>query len=209
VSDDGHGVVNEGNLTPLPPSADESFQKAALLSLVGIAAVAATIAVVGFWLALRQDVMRWSREKRTELYIDLLAEAHAQRQWMIQELTAIEVANATHRDQVVAECQEHGAFGDARLPARERAILEARMMAYATPPVMLRFTALIGSYPVKVGPGTAPAHMVSVGLAFDAVEQQIRDELLKTQQLACSFLLASRPRRHRGRPPDAKHRRRG
>jgi hypothetical protein len=209
VSDDGHGVVKEGNPTPLPPSANESFQKAALLSLVGIAAVAATIAVVGFWLALRQDVMRWGREKRAELYIDLLAEAHAQRQWMIHELTAIEIANATHRDQVVGEWQEHGAFVDVRLPGRERAILEARVMAYATPAVMLRFKALIGTYPVKVEPGTAPAHMVNVGLAFDAVEQQIRDELMKTQQLAWSFLQASRPRRHRRRPPDAKHRRRG
>lgn len=209
MSDDGHGVVHEGNLTPLPPSANESFQKAALLSLVGIAAVAATIAVVGFWLALRHDVVRWAREKRAELYVDLLAEAHAQRRWMIHELTAIEIANATHRDELVAEGREHGAFGDARLPARQRAILEVRMMAYATPAVVLRFTALICSYPVKVEPGTAPAHMVSVGLAFDAVEQQIRDELLKTRQLACSFLQAGRPRRHRRRAPDAKHRRRG
>ena len=49
------------------------------------------VAIIGFWLALRQDKVRWVREKRSELYIDLLAEAHAEEQWMVNRLTAREI----------------------------------------------------------------------------------------------------------------------
>ena len=40
----------------------------------------------GWFLAgLRQDKIRWARENRAELYIDLLAEAHAAHQWMLKK----------------------------------------------------------------------------------------------------------------------------
>jgi hypothetical protein len=59
---------------------------------------AALIALLGFWLALGQDKRRWHREKRSELYIDLLAEAYAEEQWIVKELTAYEIREIADPD---------------------------------------------------------------------------------------------------------------
>jgi hypothetical protein len=48
---------------------------------------AVAVALVGFWLALKQDKAGWAREKRSELYIDLLAEAYAEQQWITRTMT--------------------------------------------------------------------------------------------------------------------------
>lgn len=125
------------------------------------------IALVGFWLALRQDGVRWSRERRAELSIDLMAEATAEENWLQHELTLLETDG------------EHGIrLPDTRLPPRERALLGAHGLAFASRDVIRMFKT-IGphAWPVTVSQQTASALKIEARLAFDDLEQQVRREL--------------------------------
>src|SRR5450631_2587899 len=51
------------------------------------------VTVLAFVLALRQDHARFAREKRAELYVDLLAEASSELDWLLTQLTQIEMGN--------------------------------------------------------------------------------------------------------------------
>jgi hypothetical protein len=87
----------------------------ALVSAVLATIIALIVPLVTFRLALRQDEMRWLRERRAELYVDLLTEAVAERE-------RLEYALADE------ETQKRAAqfFKDVRLPPLDRARLGAR-----------------------------------------------------------------------------------
>jgi hypothetical protein len=149
------------------------------------------VAVVGFWLALRQDERRWLREKRADLYIDLLAEAHAEHTWITGELTAIEIGETADPDgtdaeagqRAVAEFRQLDArVADTRMPDTQRALLGARMAAFATPEVRGLFNALTECFPLGIRRGQASGLKMKAGLAFGALESRIESELLVSQR---------------------------
>jgi hypothetical protein len=85
-----------------------------------VAAFLATVVAVAvpwftFRLALRQDHVHWIREQRSELYVDMLAEAYAEQEWLKLETAA-------------PATQEMGRqfFVDKRLPPAERSRLGVR-----------------------------------------------------------------------------------
>src|ERR671910_493661 len=87
--------------------------------------VAVVVPVLTFRFALRQDRERWLRDRRTDLYVDLLTEAHAERQYL--------------EDEILLDPGEHDEDGggarhlvDLRLPAFDRARLGARGTAYGS-----------------------------------------------------------------------------
>jgi hypothetical protein len=103
----------------------------ALLSAGLAAIVAVYVPVMTFRLALRQDHARWLREQRAQLYIELLAEAHAEQQYFEYETAADETQERMRRD-----------FVDLRLPPIERARLGARATIAASGTVNARFNRL-------------------------------------------------------------------
>jgi hypothetical protein len=143
------------------------------------------VPLVGFWLALRQDSVRWYREKRADLYIDLLAEAHAERMMMDErsardEIAQIELESSdpARATDAVAEFDAMG-FPDTHLPPLERALLGARSAAYASDEVIRRFNRLgrLGLLP-GLAPRFAPLmQRVEAATAFAELEEQIKREL--------------------------------
>lgn len=91
-----------------------------------IAALLATISAVTvpfftFRLALRQDHVRWIREQRAALYLDMLTEAYAEQEWLQLE---------TASDRIQQRAREF--FVDKRLPPAERARLGAKGMVFGS-----------------------------------------------------------------------------
>lgn len=93
------------------------------------------VAWIGFRLAIRQDERRWSRERRAEVYIDALAEASAERDAILGELT---VAGGGDREAL-------SRLPDDRLPSAERRRLGARMLAFGDGDVIQAHNRLSGS----------------------------------------------------------------
>jgi hypothetical protein len=130
--------------------------------------------------------VRWYREQRAALYVDLLVEADSEHQ-AIGRATArdemVQLADELHdpdrlRPDPVAEHDALVALmPDTHLPHRERALLGARANGYASPTVVRLFRALQqqGAF---FGVGMpAPLRRVEAGRAFDALEAQIQAEL--------------------------------
>jgi hypothetical protein len=84
---------------------------AALLATV----VAVVVPWATFRFAMRQDQVRWVREQRSELYVDILVEAYAEQEWLKLE---------TARESLQERARK--SFTDKRLPPVERARLGAR-----------------------------------------------------------------------------------
>jgi hypothetical protein len=151
---------------------------------VSLTTVVIVVPLTGFWLALRQDSVRWYREKRADLYVDLLTEADAERNSMQRaftraEMARIDKANDDRRGPSAVEDFDQDAerLPDTHLPPRARALLGARSAAYASVDVLRRFNELqgIGFFPeMKPSPMTEKA---KVDMAFDALERQIKREL--------------------------------
>jgi hypothetical protein len=95
----------------------------ALVSVLVATIIAVAVPVMTFHLALRQDAIRWLRERRAELYVDLLAEAHAEQQYL---------EFATADEETRAAAQDHFTATDTRLPPLERARLGARGTIFAS-----------------------------------------------------------------------------
>lgn len=145
----------------------------ALTLVVGAAAV-----FVAYQAGVHQDRKRWYRERRAELYVDLLVEAYAEKQWCLLAINKRETVAQTGR--LDADDEARYAQAEARLPPRlepaERARLGARMAAYGSREVGALFS--------RIGPGVLwPtlggrfALSSEVENAFDDVEAQIRKEL--------------------------------
>jgi hypothetical protein len=92
------------------------------------ATIAAVIAVVVPWvtfrLAMQQDHVRWIREQRSELYVDMLAEVYAEQEWLQLETAPKSIQERARET-----------FTDTRLPRAERARLGARGSIIGSRPV--------------------------------------------------------------------------
>jgi hypothetical protein len=66
-------------------------------TLIFSAIIAVTVPWFTFRLALRQDHVRWIREQRSQLYVDMLTEAGAEQDWLEYRL-ADEVARERARE---------------------------------------------------------------------------------------------------------------
>jgi hypothetical protein len=149
------------------------------------------VALLGFWLALRQDEHRWLRERRTDLYIDLLVEGYAEHNWVEHELTAMEIRENADKDGIDhdagkrAEDDWRDRFGgliDTRLPPSERALLGARMSAFATVEVRRLFNAIGVCSPRLRRRGLANGLKIEVNMAWAALENGVHTELHQSQR---------------------------
>jgi hypothetical protein len=143
---------------------------------VGIAAInSVAVPWMTFRLALRQDRERWLRDRRADLYVDLLTEAYAERTYFEHWLLDLEI-----REQAEKQAARH--LVDLRLRPFERARLGASGTAYGSRTVTRLFNALQGEAlrammpPPKDESERLVARMRVAG-AFDELETAIRREL--------------------------------
>ena len=100
---------------------------------------------MAYRLTLRQDAIRWLRERRAQLYVDLLTEAHAEQAYL-----AFVTSSDTAREQM----REAFAATDTRLPPLERARLGASGSVFGSPQVRGLYDLLMAeAWPVSVNPG--------------------------------------------------------
>jgi len=150
------------------------MQSQTALSLVP-SAIAIIVAVVVPWftfrLALRQDRLRRLRDQRAELYVDLLTEAHAEKDFFEYDIAddASRELMSVHRI-------------DLRLPRLERARLGARGSIFSSKEVNRLFNRLQGQAlnATLIRPKNE-ADRITAGLAvsdaFEALEDQVRREM--------------------------------
>jgi hypothetical protein len=98
--------------------------RVALLAALLAAVVAVVVPWMTFRFAMRQDHVRWVRDQRAQLYVDMLAEAYAEQEWVKLETAP-------------PETQERArpTFTDTRLGRVERARLGARGAILGSRPV--------------------------------------------------------------------------
>jgi hypothetical protein len=104
----------------------------ALAAAILAAAIGISVPWFTFHLALWQDKIRWLREQRSQLYVDLLTEAHAERAWR-QYATADDRVKELMRDR----------FTDLRLQPLEHARLGARGTIFGSATVNRLFSELL------------------------------------------------------------------
>ncbi|GAA1690581.1 hypothetical protein GCM10009733_103450 [Nonomuraea maheshkhaliensis] len=103
----------------------------ALAAALLAAAVAVTVPVLAFRFTIRQEQVRWLREQRAQLYVDMLTEAYAEQQWLERNLLDGEDRQFYDKR-----------FDDLRLSPFERARLGARANIIGSREVNRRFMAL-------------------------------------------------------------------
>jgi hypothetical protein len=147
----------------------------ALVSVLPATIIAVAVPVMTFRLALRQDAIRWLREQRAQLYVDLLAEAHAEQEYL-KFATADERTREATRD--------HFAANDRCLPPLERARLGARGTIFASQTVNRLFNRLMaaGGQALlnldRLPPEAAQLQArMSIGGIMDELEAAVRLEL--------------------------------
>ena len=143
----------------------------ALVSTGLAAIIAVTVPWVTFRLALRQDQARWLREQRAQLYVDMLTEAYAEKEWL-------EYAMADDETQERMRTYFH----DLRLPPLERARLGARGTIFGSKTVNQLFNRLGGEAGrAMLNPrrdeGVRLVTRVAVAGTLDKLESAIRREL--------------------------------
>jgi hypothetical protein len=100
---------------------------------------------MAYRLILRRDAIRWLRERRAQLYVDMLMQARAE-QFYLSVVTSSDTAREQMRE-VFAET-------DTRLPPLERARLGARGSVFASPNVRGLYELLFAeSWLVELNPG--------------------------------------------------------
>jgi hypothetical protein len=149
---------------------------AATAVALAAALLAAVVAVVVPWLAfrftLRQDQSSWLREQRAQVYADLLTEAYATEQTLLDEL------------QVAAGLRPSSSTG-LPLPPRERAHLGSRGTMYASREVMRlfnRYDQIHAEHTVLRDPSHPPMAVlqsarVALAGAMEDLQAAIRKEL--------------------------------
>jgi hypothetical protein len=100
---------------------------------------------MAYRLTLRQDAIRGLRERRAQLYVDLLTEAHAEQAYL---------AFITSSDQAREGKREVFAETDTRLPPPERSRLGAKGSIFGSPKVNGLFGLFMAeAWPVSLYPG--------------------------------------------------------
>jgi hypothetical protein len=147
-------------------------QTAVILASLSVSVViAVSVPWITFRLALRQDRDRRLQEQRTQLYVDVLTEAHAECKWLEREL-----ADPKALERIPSP------FHDLRLSPLERARLGARGTAFASGEVNQAFNKLMG-YALEatlIRPRNEAERLVvrmRVGGALEELEQVVRREL--------------------------------
>ena len=98
---------------------------------------------MAYQLILRRDAIRWLRERRAQLYVDLLMQARAEQFY----LSVVTGADTARMREVFAET-------DTRLPPPERARLGANGSVFASPKVRGLYERLFAeAWPVELCPG--------------------------------------------------------
>src|SRR5690242_7804473 len=99
---------------------------------------------MAYRLLLRRDAIRWLRERRAQLYVEMLAQAYAERYY---------VTFATSGDSAREVMRESFAATDTRLPPVERARLGASGSVFASHQVNGSYDLLMAeAWPVTVNP---------------------------------------------------------
>jgi hypothetical protein len=133
--------------------------------------VAIVVPGLTFRYALQQDKQRWQRERRAQLYEDLLTEAHAEHKWF-----EFDTASDEQRELMAPY------YVDLRLPPAERARLGSRGNLFATGDVRVAFNGFVGeagraSLLRRRGDGDQMVAQMKVGRAFDQLEAAVRAEM--------------------------------
>lgn len=133
---------------------------------------AVLVAWIGFRFVIRQDERRWSREQRSQLYIDLLAEASAVLDDLTYRLTEFELGEPIPNPHTAD-----------LMDSKARRNLGGRMAAYASREVLRRWRQFegLGSQSL-LHHRNAAAYKPAVGMAFDELAAQVRHEL-ETERL--------------------------
>jgi hypothetical protein len=166
----------------------------ALSTALFAAVVAVVVPVWTFNRTLELERVKWVRDQCANLYIDILAEAYAEKQWFLdlmtrREITLIEARNGgEHRGPSRANFPPSP---DLRLDPVERARLGARGAVFASHKVTVAFntfTVALGR-PSLIPPQTeleAQAAKLKADELFDALSTAIRTELGGGAELALS-----------------------
>jgi len=160
-----------------------------LLSSLTSSVVLLLAAWLGYGFAVRQDERRWTREQRAALYVDLLVEANAEREWLEhlvarRELQSVRAGrDPDERDWAAIDAEDDARWDalhtDTRMTPPERARLGARTAAWASDEVLRRWGRFQGYGGRALLPVTAPPaslFRVEFGAMFDALQTQIRHE---------------------------------
>ena len=129
---------------------------------------------MAYRLTLRRDAIRWLRERRVQLYVDLLTVAHAE-QYYLGFVTSSDTAREQMREVFAAT--------DTRLPPLERARLGTRGSVFASPEVRGLYERLFAeAWPVELNPGRYRSDEAGAGARTDRgivgdLEAAIRGEL--------------------------------
>ncbi|WP_328344738.1 hypothetical protein [Micromonospora sp. NBC_00421] len=162
------------------------------LVTLGVALLAAATAVwVPTWTfkrTLELEHVKWMRDQRSQLYIDMLTEAYAEKQWHLHLMTEHELHLIGTRDgdEPRVPRTELPPPPNLRLGDVERARLGARSAAFASGRVIAAFNAFNGvlARTSLLPPRTeGDAHMAKIRAdeLFAALEKAIRDELGATK----------------------------
>ena len=157
----------------------------ALGSALLAAVVAVAVPVWTFKRTLELESIKWVRDQRAQLYIDMLAEAYAEKQWFLDLMTRREIALIEARDGEEHRGPSRADFPpgpDLRLGPVERAKLGARGEVFASDEVSTAFNAFNAAlsqcslFPPK---SEGDAHMAKIQAEklFDALSTEVRNEL--------------------------------
>lgn len=155
----------------------------ALAAALLAAVVAVAVPVWTFKRTLELERIKWVRDQRAQLYIDMLAEAYAQQQWFLDLMTRREIALIEAGDGDRGPSRADFPPGpDLRLGPTERAKLGARGSVFASPDASKAFNAFnaaLGRNSLIPPKSDGEAHMAKVQAdqLFDALSDTIRREL--------------------------------
>jgi hypothetical protein len=146
-----------------------------MVSTVVAAVIAVTVPFMAFRLALRQDSARWLREQRAQLYVDLLAEAHAEQEYLKWAMAD---------DQTRESARSPFQATDTRLAPAERARLGARGTIFGSNTANGLFNQMMAEMGRatlgidRLHPDASRMHArVRVGGLLDELEAAVRREL--------------------------------
>lgn len=149
------------------------------LAIIAPSVTAIIVAVLAFQFALRQDSRRFFREQRSQLYIDILADSHAELVSHQYRLTAKEL-NAISPDQPDERFRPPQTT---MLNDHDRRLLGARAAAYSSVEVRQLWNAFGGvcARAILVRPEDAAAVKMKgeAEAAFAALETRIVQEIAK------------------------------
>ncbi len=157
---------------------------------LGAALLAAVVAVVvpvwTFRMTLAMDRLKWVRDQRSQLYIDMLTEAYAEKQWFTERMSRLELEMIDKRyaspDDAGRRSDDIVGSPDLRLNPIERAKLGSRGTVFASPAVSKTFNAVQAAmgHAMLVTPKLeAEVHAAKwkVEEAFETFQKTVQDEL--------------------------------